>query len=319
MPTAQIGPYIVMTRRDGAPPPFDDPAAAPADPGGWPGLDDPDPEVQLATARAIHAGRDPRGAVALAARAARGDTPYGYTFVQMSAEFGDERTLPSLIRIVVAAADDGGRTPAATMMGEVATAAVYFSLEKALLADYWFVPPPAARRRAVAAEELDPTLMNAWLHDRDADPRLRVAAAWAAAWREDQDAVPHLFVMLGSSNLEVAKFAAYALMRLGHVEATAESLIALLHWDDLAMPSLLLDLYRHDPDRVRPALQRGLRRGTMQERVALTWVAAASGDRQLLPVLSEVRDGVEFDAGLRRITEAAIAVLDAGKQPAETS
>ncbi len=317
-PAAQIGPYVVLTRREGAPPPFDDPLAAPADPEGWPGLDDPDPEVQLATARAIHASRDPRGAVALAARAARGDSPYGYTFVQMAAEFADERTVPELVRIIVAAADDDGRNPQAAPMGEIATLAVYYALNKALLADYWFVPPPADRRRTVATAQLEPAIMNTWLRDRDTNPHMRIVAAWAAAWRGDEAAVPHLLVMLGSNNLELAKFAAYALMRLGHVDATIDSLIALLHWDDLVMPSLLLDLYRHDPERVRPALARGLRQGTLQERVALTWVAAASRDRQLLPVLAEVRT-TDVDEGLKRITEAAIAVLDGDRRRAETS
>ncbi|MEO6027448.1 MAG: HEAT repeat domain-containing protein, partial [Candidatus Binatia bacterium] len=314
-PATQIGPYVVMTRRDEVVDAFIDPAAQPADVQRWADLDNVDPLAKVGTAHRIRAARDAEGAVALVTRIAEGDTTLSASLVPMAGEFGDERAIPALVKIVTAVADDPSRAYEVAVAAETATDALYFLVEKAVLADYWFVPPPADRRRAVASE-LDAAVLKGWLGDRDADPRLRMAAAWAAAWRDDHDAIPHLLVMLGSSNLEVAKLAAYALVRLGQVEGTVESLVALLHWDDLTMPSLLLDLYRRAPEQARPAVERGLRTGTLQERVALTWVAAASGDRQLLPVLSEVRDDDAVGDGLRRITGTAITVLEGERQGA---
>jgi hypothetical protein len=309
VPSAQIGPYVVLAARDANVPPFEDQTVSPADPDVAPGLDDPDPVVQLATASRLRTGRDPRTAVALLARAAHGNTPHAATFTQMASEFADERSIPTLVRLV--AASD---TPDDRVVGAIATDALYFAVQKAFLADFWFVPPPPAVRRA-AAVDLDPALLNNWLRNRNVDSRLRIAAAWAAAWRDDHAAVPHLLVMLGSSDIEIAKFAAYALTRLGETAATTESLIALQHWDDVTMPSLLLDLYQRDPAAVRPAVERGLRIGTLQQRLALTWIAAASGDRELVPTLTELRDTYSDGEGLRRITETALAVLDA-KGPA---
>ncbi len=315
-PAVQIGPYAILARRGPDAPAFADPLATPPlEPDRWAGLDDPDLAVQLATAERIRAERDARGAAALTRRAARG-TPYAQRFIQLAAEFGDERALPPLVEIV--AQDRASeRPPTPSPEGELAMSALYFIVDKAVLADYWFVPPPLARRRAVAEGELDATVMNAWLRDRNADLRLRIAAAWAAAWRNDREAVPYLLVMLGSSELEAAKAAAYALVRMGHLEATIDSLVALMYWDDLRVPSLVLDLYRHDPERVRPAVAAALRHGNWKTQVALTWVAAASGDLALLPVLADVRDASE--PGLKRAAEAAIAVLDTGGHRAGAS
>ena len=316
-PAVQIGPYAILARRDDPAPVFDDPANAPVDAARWAGLDDPDPAIQLATMERIRADRDPRGAAAVVARAARGNSPHIHRFIQVATEFGDERSIPPLVQIVAREHAALDRPNEASSTAQLAAGALYYVVEKTMLADYWLVPPPAERRRTVAETTADPALLNGWLQDRNVDPRLRIAAAWIAAWRDDHDSIPHLLVMLGSANLQMAKGAAYALMRLGQVEATVESLITLLEEDDIAIPSLLLDLYRRDPDRVRQAIASGLRHGTTQQQAALTWIAVASGDRMLRPALAELRDGA--DPSLRRVTEAALAALDAANGGAEPS
>lgn len=313
-PATQIGPYAIMSRRgptvasafESEPPLADDL---------WPGLDDPDPTVQLVTAERLHIARDPRGAVALALHAERGDSPHAFRFLQLVAQFGDERSLPALVRLIGKANGSGNWPDRAAV--ELATMAVSYIVDKAFLSDYWFTPPPPELRRRIAETELDSDLLTVWLRDRDADPRLRIAAAWAAAWRQDREAIPHLLVMLGSGHLDLARMAAYALMRLGQFDATVESIVALLNWDDVTTPSLLLDLYHREPERVGAAIRRGLLVGTPQERLSLTWIAAATRDGSLQDALVALRDDAE--PGLKRAAQAALSVLDVTGRSANRS
>jgi hypothetical protein len=91
-----------------------------------------------------------------------------------------------------------------------------------------------------------------------------------------------------------ATMAAYALMQLGRTEDTAERVIDLMKADDTFMPSILIDLYRRDPQAVRPVFQEELRHGTPKQRETLGWVGAVVRDPALMPILERLCfDGYE--------------------------
>jgi HEAT repeat protein len=114
---------------------------------------------------------------------------------------------------------------------------------------------------------------------------------------EDREAVPHLLAMLGSASFELNRAAAYALTRLGQVEATADAVVSLLHYEDVFLPSMLIDLHRRAPAAVVPAIARGMQRGTAKQRETLSWIAAALHDPALVPFVEELRTDREERVG----------------------
>ena len=108
----------------------------------------------------------------------------------------------------------------------------------------------------------DPDVLHAWLRNNDLDLRLRYTAAWLAAVIEDREAVPYLTRILENRTPALDSMAAYALAQLGDPEATAEQVIERMKLDDSLMPSLLIELYRREPENVRPLIEETLRHGT---------------------------------------------------------
>jgi hypothetical protein len=284
---ARFGSYAILGRRAGG-------AAVPAivdDPpeggdGRWKGLDDSDPDVQLETALRIREVRDPEGAAALARRAVRDDSPNRVLFLRIVGEFGDERAVPALLQI---ANDDYFGTG-----GSYAATALFNIASKSMIENYWFTAAPRARRQKLRAQ-VDPAVPRAWLRDTDLDMRLRYTAMWLAGVLGDQASVPYLTKVLESPYPDMnATMAAYALMQLGRTEDTAERVIDLMKVDDTFMPSLLVDLYRRDPDHVRPLIEEEMRHGTGKQRESLAWVAAVVRDPAFMPIMErQAFDGYE--------------------------
>ncbi len=315
-PVAHIGPYVVLARDGEAPPTppglvFTADVAAEA----WPELANADPAVQWETAMRIHAERNPRGAAALAARAAHGDSPYRLLFLQVVSEFGDERAMPALIEIVrrdLELPHDASQSAGTlrTDAGDAAAQALYWLAEKSLLSDFWLVRGNAAERIANLRTALADAPVLAWLSSPDLDYRLRYVAGWLAGALGQRDAVPYLLTMVGGGATELTLDAAHALAKLGQVEGTAEVLVSLLQDEEVYAPSILLELYAADPARVRPLVTRALREGTSTQREALAWIAAAAHDPVLLAAVAAMRE--DPNLAVRRAAVAAVALAGDG-------
>jgi HEAT repeat protein len=306
-PVARFGPYAILGRRMGPAsaaqaPVIVDRAPASTD-SNWLGLDDPDPAVQFETARHIREVRDPAGAAALARRAVRDDSPYRVLFLRIVGEFGDESAVPPLVQIVNDDYFSEG--------GQYAAAALFNIAGKALFENYWFTAQALQPRLQKLREQVDPEIPRAWLRDPDLDMRLRYAAAWLAAVLGDQAAAPYLTKMLENDPPGLnTTTAVYALARLGTTEEITQRVIDLMKWEDTFMPSILIDLYRDAPERVRPLIEEELRHGTGKQREMLAWVAAVLRDPAFMPMLKrQCLDGYE---PVRKAAAWALEMLRTG-------
>jgi HEAT repeat protein len=286
-PVARFGSYAILAPRHG-------PAGAEAiadtaldsSDGGWQGLNDPSPVVQLDAALRIRTARDPAGAAALAQRALRNDSPYRILFLRIVGEFGDERAVPALADI----ANDEYFSDA----GQTAATALFNIAGKAILENYWFTPEVQQRRLELVGPQLRPEVFREWLRDPDLDVRLQYVAAWAAGVTGDRSAIPYLRTFVTSDNIGLNMVGVYALMRLGQVQKTAAGVVKFMRDDDTYMPSILIDLYRRDPDTVRPLIAHALRHGSGKQREMLAWVAAVLRDPAFMPILErQCFDGYE--------------------------
>jgi HEAT repeat protein len=302
---ARIGPYDVLTRRDGGVQPVGYPlpvAPAAADDDAWKGLDDPDLQVQLETAKRIGSQRDPAGAAALARRALK-PSPYRVLFLRMVQEIGDERAVPALVEIV--------RRGMNADVGQEAANALFYIAGKSFLEDYWFTTDALEGRLGVLRAQLDVEPFRTWLSDRSTDGRLRYFAIWAAGLLHDQTMAPLLVKTLEAQDLGMSTIATYSLMKMGQVEDTADELVAQLDRDDTYLPSILIDLYVANPDQVRPVIIGGLQGGTPKQRETLSYIAAALHDPALIPPLEELQ--FDTDPRVQRAATWAVQVL---KEPA---
>jgi HEAT repeat protein len=245
-------------------------------------LDDPNLQVQYDAVLRIRAQRDPRGAAALAQRAVRPDSPYRLLMVRIASHFGDERSVPPLVAIAKRGLN--------TEVGQEAATALFFIAGKSLLEGYWFAPQAQQARLAAAREQLDREALRAWLRNPRADFRLRFAAAWAAGILDDQEAVPHLLKLQESTEINMSSMAAFSLMKLGRASEAIDTLIGALDHDDTYFPSILIDLYRRDPDTVGAALQAGLVGGTPQQRETLAYLAGVVRDPGLNAALLDLQE-----------------------------
>ncbi len=309
--TRQFGPYAVLRRRGEAidspdreaahaPEPAAQPEADPTlvDETSWDELNDPSPDVQRAATYEIERRRDPAGAAALARRATKDDSPHRVLFLRIASQFSDERAVAAFLAIVQRHAlreiEDGTDRSWATWeeneSTELAASALYYIADKAMMEQYWLGSPPRQRHLA-ALREIDVAPLRWWLSDTSVDGRLRYAAAWIAGVVGDRESVPYLLTMLGSSNLDLHRAAAYALARLGQAEATADTVVSHLAHEDIFLPTTLIDLHRHAPAAVIPAIARGMQRGTPKQRETLSWIAAALHDPALLPFVDALKQG----------------------------
>ncbi len=322
-PVAHIGPYLVLGREGdvlATPPALAFTAASSnVDAGAWPGLEDPNPAVRWATAMDIHAVRDPRGAAALAQRAADGDDAYGPLFLRITSEFGDERAMPPLVDIVtrdLALPRPEWWITAGTLRteeGYLAAQALFYLAQKSVLAEFWFVREDAQERIAMLRSELRTAPALAWLRSPNLDSRLRYVAAWLAGATGDREAVPYLLTMLSVTNFDLAVTAAHSLAKLGQVAGTVEFLVSLAGLDEIYTPSILLELYARDPDHVRPVLARGLVDGSIGQREALSWIAAASRDPTLVQMVAAMRN--DGSVTVSRAATAATALVASTTNP----
>jgi hypothetical protein len=115
-------------------------------------------------------------------------------------------------------------------------------------------------------------------------------------------------MVLGSESLELRTAGAWALMRLGVIEGTADAIVSTLAQDETYMPSILIDLYRRAPDAVRPAIERGLRSGTVRQREVLTWIVAVLHDPALVALVDPLRN--DEQERVRNAASYAVSALD---------
>lgn len=302
-PVAHFGSFAILAPRHGPPGPEVVLSAAPsASDGRWHGLDDQEPEVQLDTALHIRAAHDPGGAAALARRAVRNDSPYRILFLRSVGEFGDERAVPALAEI----ADNEPFNDA----GQTAATALFNIASKAIVENYWFTPEAQQRRLQLVRPQLRAEMFLEWLRDPDLDARLRYTAAWAAGVTGDRAAIPYLRKLVKSDNMGLIMAGVHSLIRLGEVQKTATAVVGFVKGDDAYMPSILIDLYRRDPDTVRPLIAEALRHGTATQRETLAWVAAVLRDPAFMPILE--RQCFDSDATVRKAAAWSLDTLKRG-------
>jgi len=303
----RVGPYDMLLRRGTLPPAARQIAdEAPLDPTLLRDLDDPDLFVQAAAVFRVRAGRDPRAAAALAQRALDPSAPNRLLMLRVVTEFGDERSVPALVAI----AKRGLNTDA----GQQAATAVFFIVGRSILEDYWFTPQATRARLDAVRTQLDGETFRAWLRNPRADGRLRYVAIWGAGVLNDQEAVPYLLKMQ-SNDPNLSQVATLALVKLGRARECVEGLIAGLDQDDTHLPSLLIDLYRRNPDAVRPAIRDGLVGGTAKQREVLAYVTAVLNDPSLTAALADLRE----DSSDRVRAAAAWALVSLDGKPMDAS
>jgi HEAT repeat protein len=281
----RVGPYDMLVRRDAL-----DPAAAlrvseaavpPLDESLLRDLHAPDLWTQVDAAFRIRVGRDPRAAAALAEHAVGSDAPHRLLMLRIVTEFGDERSVPALVAIAKRGLN--------TDIGQQAATAAFFIVGRSILEDYWFTPNAARVRLDAVRPQLDRETFRAWLRNPRVDGRLRYVAVWAAGVLGDQEAVPYL-VKMQANDRDLSTVATLALVKLGRAQECVEELIAGLDLDDTYLPSLLIDLYRRDPDTVRPAIRDGFVGGTAKQREVLAYVTAVLHDPKLTEALTDLRE-----------------------------
>lgn len=281
----RVGAYDMLVRRDGeredAPRAVDVEAEWPMDESILRDLDSPDILVQVAAAYRIRIGRDPRLAAELARRAVTSNAIHRLLMVRIVTEFGDERSVPALTAIAKRGLN--------TEVGQQATSALFFIVGRSILENYWFIPDAARARLEEVRPQLDRDTFRAWLRNRRADTRLRYVAAWGAGVLNDQEMVPYLLKMQeNDEHLNIV--ATFALTKLGRATEAVDTLVAGLDRDDTYLPNLLIDLYRVDPDAVRPAILSGLVGGTAKQRETLAYVSSVLRDPALTAVLPDLRE-----------------------------
>jgi HEAT repeat protein len=256
-------------------------AAGPADESAIRDLDSPDLLVQVDAAYRIRLGRDPRAAAAVAQRAATTDAPHRLLLVRIVTEFGDERSIPALTTIAKRGLN--------TEIGQQAASALFFIVGRSILESYWFVPDAARARLESVRPQLDRETFRAWLRNPRVDNRLRYVAAWGAGILNDQEVVPYL-LKLQERDFDLGMVATIALTRMGRAREAVDLLVAGLDQDDTYLPSLLIELYRVEPDAVRPAIRDGLVGGTAKQRETLAYVTAVLRDPELAETLADLRE-----------------------------
>lgn len=306
---ARIGPYLALVRRGSTSRAAGDtPELLGAAADNWDGLDDPDPMVQLATAKEIDRRRDPGGAVALARRSVSRSAVNRLYFLRIASQFADERAVPALVQI---AARDF-----TTAYGQLAANALYYIAQKSMTEHFWIAPDNQRRRLREVRAELSVEPLRTWLRSRRIDGRLRYVASWASGVLEDETATPHLVKILQGEDSATATMAGFALVQLGKTQEAAEDLVAAVDVDDIYAPSILIELYKRDPTTARTAIAAGLQTGNAKARENLSWVIGALGDPVLVAAVADLRD--DLDPQVRRAATWAVAKTDAPGRVAES-
>lgn len=303
----RIGPYDILFRREGRALTADsrvasEDATAPVDPSLLQALDAPNSDAQLAAMFGIRVSRDPRAAAVLAQKAVDSQAPHRLLMLRIVAEFGDERSVPALVSIT----KRGLNTDA----GQQAASSLFFIVGRSMLESYWFTPDAARARLDAVRGQLDRDTFRAWLRNRRVDGRLRYVAAWGAGVLGDQGSVPYL-LKLQEDDQHLNLVATFALTKLGRARESVETLISGLDEDDTYLPNYLIELYRQDPEAVRPAILDGLTGGTEKQREVLAYVSAVLRDCRITAALSELRE----DSSLRVQLAAAWALQNLAGEP----
>jgi HEAT repeat protein len=282
--------------------------------GPWPPLaallDDDDPEIRGAAIAALAEARDAAVAVPLAATLGAGRVPPSrrLAVLRQLRAVADVRSLAALLPLLEGAGDPQERDVLLDTVGSIGL--------KLALHDYWLGAVPGGD------DELDDVLSPAvdWvarLADPGTDPRLRLFLARALPRTPSVGLADALGAALDAPSPELRAAALAGLMRLPVAETGPDLFMAavgLAASERIFAPSLLMELYERDPDRigvVGAALRDPRRIGAAAPSPDLAWVASATGDPRLrdtfVQLLGAASPQVRMAAivGLGRIADPA--------------
>jgi HEAT repeat protein len=240
-------------------------------------LDDPSPRLRTAGVSALANARNPDVAVVLAEAFARDVIPPSSRLAALRrlVATGDARIIRPLLEVLPRITDDRERFT------------IYIGLEvvvrKLAIADRWFGEwrPPDVR----VGDIVDLRALRQRLADPLENPTFRSFLAQLLPRLGVANVAPALWIALGSGDVDLRIAAADGLLRLGqdrHGIDLVDIVMPQIVRASRSAPSLIFEMYRRNPEHVRRRLVRTLRRqGYVYDRIAVAWVAAATGDPAL--------------------------------------